>query len=314
MKNIMASILVLAYKHEKYIAEALNSILKQKTQYSYEIIVNEDASPDGTRIILQEYEKKYPDIITVVYRDINSQSIGMPCAMGLEQMAIGKYIILLEGDDFWISEDKLEKQISFLEENPEYVAVAHNCVVVDQNSHVVAEGYPECKDKIYTLKHFRWDILPGQTATIMYRADIYKQIREDEIWRTNPWPGDQILVLGTVSKGNIYCMQEIMSAYRHIVSGGTSYSSNVKLHFATECVWWQNVISFSGRLNNKKAEIAAESRYLAVIFFDGLLKNEITLFQACELYLYVNHKFKVFVIKIWDFFVRRYLVHRGNLL
>lgn len=304
MENIMISILIPTYGHEKYIAEALESVLKQKTQYRYEVIVGEDASPDNTRIILQEYEKRYPDIFTMIYRDINCG-----CTLNVRDCmhrASGKYIAVLEGDDFWITEDKLEKQVSFLERHPEYTAVASNCLVVNQHSIPNGEEYPECKDIEYTLSHYRKDILPGQTASMLYRAEAYKQITADEIWRRNPMPGDRILFLGVAAKGRIRCMQEKMSAYRHVVSGGSSYSANIKRDFNEEIVWSRMLLEFARRQGNQNVEIAAEVRYLAIIVVEGLMKNDITLWQACCLYQHVEHKFKVFIIKVVDFMARKF--------
>lgn len=303
MKDIMVSILVPTYGHEQYIAQALNSILKQKTQYPYEVIVGEDASPDNTRHILQQYEEEYPGVFTMVYRDANLGSAAN--GQDLLNRAAGKYIIVLEGDDFWISEDKLQRQLTYLEEHPQYIAVAHNCLVVDEASVQIAEKYPECRDTEYTFRHFRNNILPGQTASILYRTNPYRQIAADEIWEQNPLPGDQIVILGALAKGRIYCIQEKMSAYRHIRRNGTSYSANKEQDFTGKILWWKMAIDFARRQGNKNVEIAAEGRYLAMIFFDGLLKREITFSKAYELYQYVNHKWKVLIIKIYDFIMRK---------
>ncbi len=302
MKDIMVSILVLTYGHEKYIAQALDSILKQKTQYAYEVIVGEDASPDHTREILQQYEKKYPNVFTMIYRDTNYGAALN--GIDLIRRSSGKYIIILEGDDFWISEDKLERQIKCLEEHPQYTAVAHNCLIVDQNSIPVEKRYPECKDTEYTLRHFRQNILPGQTATILYRATLYKEIISDKIWKLHPLPGDRITILGAIAKGSIYCIQEKMSAYRYITSDGTSYSANMNRDFGQTIEWHKMLIDFSRRLNNRNAEVAAEGRYLATIFFEGVLKRRITPLQALRLCQYISHKPEVLITKFWDYIIR----------
>lgn len=302
MKQIMVSILVPTYGHEKYIAEALDSILMQKTKYSYEVIVGEDASPDNTRAILQKYEKRYPDIFNMIYRDNNCG--GCSNSIDLIRRASGKYIITLEGDDFWISEDKLECQVTYLEQHPEYTAVAHNCLIVDQNSMPTGKEYPECKDEEYTLRHFRRNILPGQTASIMYRATLHRQIASDKIWKMRPLAGDQIYVLGTIARGPIHCIQKKMSAYRYITSNGTSYSSTVSHDFNKTVSGYKIMIEFSRRLNNCTAEIASEGRYFAFLFFEGLLKKKITFRQAFSLYRYINHKFCVFLIKVVDYIYR----------
>ena len=112
------SIVCITYNHEKYIEEALDSMLMQETNFPFEIIIGEDCSPDNTKNILIEYQKKYPKIIKPIIREKN---IG---ALKNEEECIlvskGKYIAYLEGDDFWVDKLKLQKQVDFLENNSDY--------------------------------------------------------------------------------------------------------------------------------------------------------------------------------------------------
>ena len=85
---------------------------------------------------------------------------------------------MLEGDDYWISENKIEHQIEFLEKHPDYIAVAHNCVVVDENNKEINESYPECKLTEYSIKEFFYNVLPGQTATVMHRNYVKENLFE----------------------------------------------------------------------------------------------------------------------------------------
>lgn len=301
MDDIILSILVPTYGHEKYIREALDSILMQKTKYKYEVIVGEDASPDNTREILREYEKRFDDKFVMVYRDVNAGGYGNGNCKDLIKRARGKYLIFLEGDDFWISNTKIEEQVAFLEGNPDYVAVGCNTIVVDGSSNIIMERYPECKDEEYTLKHYRRDILPGQTACMMYRADIYREIFSDIIWESNPLPGDRIIFLGAAAKGKIYCIQKTMSAYRHIVCNGNSYSSQNRRNFCKELEWYVNLVYFARRMENRNAEYAAEGRYFAFIFFEGLLKKTISLGDFWNLLFKMRWPVRIGFIKIIDF-------------
>ena len=95
MDDVMVSILVPTYGQEKYIARTLDSILMQKTRYTQEILVGEDASPDGTRAILKEYEKKYPGRFTMIYRDVNMRQTDKSNIRDLRERAHGKYLITL---------------------------------------------------------------------------------------------------------------------------------------------------------------------------------------------------------------------------
>jgi len=117
--NPIASICCITYNHEKYIAQALDSILTQEGKYSYEILIGEDCSTDKTRELLMNYQEKFPHIIKLMLHDDN---IGMmKNFIGTLQSCSGKYIAILEGDDYWTDSYKLQKQIHFLENNPEYI-------------------------------------------------------------------------------------------------------------------------------------------------------------------------------------------------
>ena len=112
------SIAMLAYNHEKYIVDAIESVLMQRTSYTYKIIIAEDFSTDNTRKIVLDYQKKYPKKIKLILQDKNvgANQNNVDLLTNLE----GIYIAALEGDDYWTDPLKLQKQIDFLENNPEY--------------------------------------------------------------------------------------------------------------------------------------------------------------------------------------------------
>ena len=164
--DIMVSVCVTTYNHEKYVAQALDSIIAQKTKYSMEVLVGDDCSTDNTQAILRQYEKQYPGFFKMFYRKRNMYHSIPTNSMDLRSRACGKYVIILEGDDYWTDNHKLEEQIDFLEGHQEYLAVAHNCVAVNETSQPNGENYPECKENEYTLNHFLHGVVPGQ-LTIM---------------------------------------------------------------------------------------------------------------------------------------------------
>lgn len=119
--DIDVSIYILTYYHEKYIRQALESVLAQKTRYRYEIVISDDHSTDGTMDILKEYKSKYPDIFTINYNDEN---LGIPANIYKARcMCRGRYIVNLAGDDYWINNNKLEKEVQFLDNHPEYIVL-----------------------------------------------------------------------------------------------------------------------------------------------------------------------------------------------
>src|ERR1017187_2565779 len=111
------SVLMITYNHEKYIAQAIESVLMQKTDFPYELILGEDCSTDGTREIVREYSRKHPEIVRAPPRE---RTLG--AKENVRQIVFasrGKYIALLEGDDYWTSQEKLQLQADLLDAHPE---------------------------------------------------------------------------------------------------------------------------------------------------------------------------------------------------
>lgn len=120
MEQIMVSIICNTYNHEKYIADALEGFVSQKTNFKFEVLIHDDASTDGTADIIRKYEKKYPEIIKPIYQTENQYSKGIKISFALQfPRAKGKYIAMCEGDDYWIDEYKLQKQVDYMETHPD---------------------------------------------------------------------------------------------------------------------------------------------------------------------------------------------------
>jgi len=120
--DIMVSIVCDAYKHEKYIADALESFLMQKTNFPFEILVHDDASTDRTAEIIREYEKQYPDLIKPIYETENqySKQDGSLARIQFGRVK-GKYTAICEGDDYWTDPLKLQKQFDAMEKIPRLI-------------------------------------------------------------------------------------------------------------------------------------------------------------------------------------------------
>ena len=267
MQNPILSIFIPTYNHERYIAQTLDSVLMQKTDYPLEILIGEDCSVDGTRKILREYEIKYPGKFQMFYRKHNMYQEKINNALDLLLRCKGKYIIALEGDDFWTDPYKLDKQISFLEKHQEYYAVAHNCIVVNDDSIPNGEKYPECKDLEYTYRHYFNDILPGQTATVMF----YNYLNDKDFNNDYPsvpvgTPGDRIFYYKLlVNDKKIYCMQEVMSAYRHVTNFGTSFSATYKAPFEKEEPWYKAKLIYTQKYKREWLDYA-KILYLQMLY------------------------------------------------
>lgn len=119
----LVSVVSITYNHEQFISQMIEGVLMQRTNFPIELILAEDCSTDRTREIVLKYQKKYPDLIRIIMSEF---TIG---AVANEKRAMlaakGKYLAICEGDDYWTDADKLQKQVDFLEANPDYCVCFH---------------------------------------------------------------------------------------------------------------------------------------------------------------------------------------------
>lgn len=237
------SVLFITYNHEEYLRQSLDGILMQKTNFDYEIVVGEDCSTDNTREILKEYAEKYPDKFVLLFREknfgrptMNVYDTGMHCQ--------GEYIAFLEGDDYWTDENKLQKQVDFLDANKEYMGCTHTCLVVGKNSEPVDDVeavnlYNWSGD--FTMEDYKnqpnW---PGQTATVVCR-NFFKENRFDYtiLYKAHDFLDDGVILLFLLLQGKIYRMDEAMSAWRFVKKDGEGNWNSLKLQrnqMADDCL------------------------------------------------------------------------------
>jgi len=179
MNRPKVSVVMITYNHENFLREAIDSVLNQEFSYDYELIIGEDKSPDNSRIILKEYEKKYPEKIKVFYRESNMGPINNFYDMFLK--AKGEYIVYLEGDDYWIDKYKLQKQVEFLENNSEYFGCFH--IVNDIEDGKLLSTYPS-KENLATS---RIDVVnnPGELINLIGESNFIGTIHINSIMFRN---------------------------------------------------------------------------------------------------------------------------------
>ena len=126
MPNVtpLLSVIMITYNHENHISKAIESVLNQKTNFKYEIVVGEDFSTDKTRAILLKYAQENAGQFKLLLHDKNIGA--MSNHILTLQECKGKYIAALEGDDYWTDEYKLQKQVDYLEQHKDVSLVGHN--------------------------------------------------------------------------------------------------------------------------------------------------------------------------------------------
>jgi len=226
--DVIVSICCITYNHEKYIHQAINGFLMQKTDFEFEILINDDASTDNTTKIIKQYEIKYPDKIKPICHKENEYRKGKNPCFNNYKRAKGKYLALCEGDDYWTDEYKLQKQIDFLEANSEYSATYHNIIVIDENNckkHISEYNFQKRSKEISLRDYYRNNLyVIGHTSSLLL-VNFFKHFTEIDYERINNCSatGDRIIFMDIMFRGKVYYMNDIMSVYRHIVSSGSSY-------------------------------------------------------------------------------------------
>ena len=136
------SVCVLVYNHENYLKACLDSIIGQRCNFDFEVVVSDDASTDGSAKILETYSQRHPELFNVIYNDENLYSKGVKINPEINfPRCRGEYIAICEGDDFWMDQFKLQKQVEFLENNPEYVLSYGRLQCVDSESRIIQTSY-----------------------------------------------------------------------------------------------------------------------------------------------------------------------------
>lgn len=210
------SVCMITYNHEKFIAQAIESVLMQQTDFPFELIIGEDCSTDGTAAIVRDYAEKYPDIIVPIIRDKN---IGArKNSIDILSRPRGEFVALLEGDDYWTDPLKLQKQIDFFNKHPNCVSCAGISRIVDENNHPTGETYPvPIPPEISGFE----EIIQGQympTNTVMYRREAFDLQATAEWWGDlayGDWPLQVMLSL----KGSLGFINEILADF-HLHPGG----------------------------------------------------------------------------------------------
>jgi glycosyltransferase involved in cell wall biosynthesis len=135
MAEDLVHVWMVTYNHEKFIAKAIESVLCQRTTFKFKLIIGEDCSTDNTREIVLHYARQYPNQIHAIF---NEQNLGgNKNARQIYRACTAKYVALLEGDDYWIDETKLQKQVDYLEKNPQFSMCFSDSLVVDANGNTI---------------------------------------------------------------------------------------------------------------------------------------------------------------------------------
>lgn len=217
MNEIMVSVCCLSYNHEDYIRQCLDGIVMQRTSFRFEVLVHDDASTDKSQQIIFEYATTYPEIIKPIFQKENQYSKGKGIlAPFLFPKCRGKYVAFCECDDYWTDPQKLQRQVDFLESNPDYVTIAENGLV---HNTVINKDYPFNTTLSHDISLEEVIITPRfPTAGVVCRRDALDSYFEN--CRTHV---DIIQWCWLISKGKCRYENTISSVYRKGQQGVTIF-------------------------------------------------------------------------------------------
>ena len=205
----LVSICMLTFNHEKYIEQAINGVLMQQCDFNFELVLSNDCSSDKTHQIIQKTLKGNSKSLVINYYNHKQNQGMMANFLFALKKCKGKYIALCDGDDFWTNKLKLQKQIDFLNSNPEYVACFHNAIVIEEND--VKKDYHTWETErtvdISSIIIHGGGIYP--TSSFIYRNTAELLSLDFEINA-----GDTLLIYSLLDKGLFYYMKEKMSVYK----------------------------------------------------------------------------------------------------
>mgnify|MGYP000079353157 CR=1 FL=1 len=285
----LLSVAAITYNHEDYISEALDSMLMQKTDFPFEIIVHDDCSTDNTVNILKAYAKKYPNIIKLILQKENQYSQGKKIVKIISEKVKGTYIAWCEGDDYWIDAGKLQTQIGLMKQNPECDMSFHPTKTRFDN-----DGYGEIgarhagKNKIFTTS----DVIIGgggfcPSASIVIRKEVWSTL--PSFFDDAPVGDYFVQIFGSLNGGALY-IDKVMSVYRQGIA--TSWSSSM-IDIDRRVEFYQKIIKTLDKLDiyldhKYKNEIAHEKskqHYHLAVFY---LYNE--MFDMFKYYMQLSYK------------------------
>ena len=275
MNDILVSVCCQTYNQKDFIRECLNGIVNQQTNFTFEVLVNDDASQDETTQIVKEFEERYPHLFINFYQTQNQSTIQNALINVLFRNAKGKYIALCDGDDCWLDPFKLQKQIDFLEANTDYSICGHESMVKNYLSDVNDMYFSnfrsiDVKNEYTPYNFFKVDYI-CQTSTIVFRNQkIFFDKKIYDMFR-KCINGDMAIYMILIHYGKFYFMTDAMSVYNIRTNSFTSKIVKSKvIDSYRDIINSYNIISsffnhkFGNEINAKKLE-----------FFDKMLFRKV---------------------------------------
>ena len=301
--KVYVSCVCATFNQYSYIKETLDGFLAQKTDYRFEIVVHDDASTDGTSDILKDYQKKYPELIKLIIQKENQYSKGNRQVLAIAlKMASGDYLAFCEGDDYWIDEFKLQKQILILDKYKDINLCVHDAYIYHDKDKVVTRQkfFTPKKDGIVSIKEvFKFSGQFSPTASMFIRKIAVSNL-PDFFYKA---PIDDFFYEVITGKDGIYFMRDKMSVYRVFSEGSWSNDTllNIKNKIDYNISMLKSLDQLKIILNKRESKyIKYKKQFLYYDLVNCYFKqgnNKLAIYNwLCSLYGMVNLKSQIILI------------------
>ena len=229
------SVFVVTYNQEQYIRQCLESIVMQKVNFDYEVIIGEDCSSDSTPQICDEYAAKYPQI--QIYHHPKNAGLLKNWEFVMNKCK-GKYIALIEGDDYWIDPYKLQRQVDWLDAHPEYTLTFTRAAIQYENGATVGEEkeLPYLEEREYSVEEICRDFKVLSSSTVI------RNVLQPVYYSDQLLYADTYTFIELCKKGKAYCFGVPTVKYR-VHGKNLSYNANFDFYVQeyNQCVYFNKI-------------------------------------------------------------------------
>ena len=227
MTKPMITVVVMTYNHKDYIKKAIDSILSQKINVAFDVLIHDDCSDDGTYQILLDYQKTFDKKIRIIReetRKFEVEGFNMMIFNHVVPFIDSKYVAYCDGDDYWCDELKLQKQYNFMESHQDYSMCFHCAYQLRPNNDMSSKWFIKEEGDI-SLEDLISENpgIPVATSSLFVRSEVFKNFSD---WRKNYSVEDLPLYMTAALEGKIRRLKDIMCVYRQFSTG--SWSSQNK--------------------------------------------------------------------------------------
>lgn len=284
----LVSICLITYNHEKFIHQALHGILMQKTSFPFEIIISNDLSTDSTEKIALKYEETDDRIR---YYNTKRQLGVIGNWIKCLELANGKYVSVIEGDDFWTDSSKLQKQFDFLEQNPKYSFCFHKLkMIFDRENDKEQYLFQDLTESVYSIE----DVLSKPwfigTCSIFFRKSFLPHPFPNWVQGLKAIDKPLQLILGDI--GPIGFINETLGVYR-IHNNGISqinWLGKERLFEKSNITIYERFNNYSKRKYNSIIDPLICKYYLDLIKKNNDYKKDLTIIKLYFLYYRIKRK------------------------